>query len=233
MSIETTRRPERRSSVRVKAKGTASLRTSALEVRGRVADVGRGGLSVIAVPSEAPLPGASVDVEIRFDVPDATWLQLSGRILRIDGARIALAFESVPTGFDRLIDEALTASYGNDRILSLVIVDAETARRARIAEAFRVAGCAVLDVSTPLEAIVRLGELHFEPDLIAVADTAPALIGDEMRTFIEREHPHAKLVAITDDIVEPDGLEHWLSSMDPDDDLPARIRTLLMRPHHA
>ncbi len=231
MSIESERRAERRQSVRVCAKGTASLRMKDYDVRGRVGNVCSGGLSVntLVTPPEW-IVGRSVDVELRFDTQQAAWLQLSGRVLRTGATTIAIAFDTVPDGFDRLIDDALTASNGNDRVLSLVIVDATTERRKRMAEGFRAAGCAVVDVSTPLEAIVRLGEFHFEPDVIAVADSLPSLIADEMRTFVDREHPRAKLVTIGDDVVEPEGLAHWLSSMNPGDDLPARIRMLLTRP---
>jgi hypothetical protein len=98
-----------------------------------------------------------------------------------------------------------------------------------MAEAFRATGCAVVDVSTPLEAIVRLGEFHFEPDIIAIADSLPETIAGELRAFTNVEHPRAKLITIGDDVIEPAGLAHWLSSDDPDDDLAKRVRELLLR----
>lgn len=232
MSIESERRAERRQSVRVRAKGTASIRATDYDVRGRVGNVCTGGLSMTTlVTAPDRLLTRTVEVELRFDTQQAAWIQLRGHVLRIGATTIAIGFDTVPVGFARMIDDALTASNGNARILSLVIIDATTERRLRMAEGFRAAGCAVVDVSTPLEAIVRLGEFHFEPDVIAVADSLPSLIADEMRTFVEREHPRAKLVTIGDDVTEPEGLAHWLSSTNPGDDLPARIRTLLIRPH--
>jgi hypothetical protein len=231
LSIETERRMERRQSVRLCPKGTVSIRAHEYDVRGRVANVSGGGLCVTTlVTAPERVLGRSVDLELRFDTQQAGWLQLSGKLLRIGATTIAIGFDTVPEGFDRVIDDALTASNGNARVLSIVIVDATIERRLRMAEGFRAAGCAVVDVSTPLEAIVRLGEFHFEPDLIAIADSIPSLIADEMRRFVDHEHPRAKLVTIGDDAIEPDRLVHWLSSVNPGDDLAARIRDLLTRP---
>jgi hypothetical protein len=95
---------------------------------------------------------------------------------------------------------------------------------------FRATGCGVIEAATPLEAIVRLGESSFEPDVIAIADSHPAAAADEMRDFVERNHPNAKLVTIGDALLQPDGIVHWLSSADPASDLPDRIREVLVRP---
>jgi CheY-like chemotaxis protein len=231
LSIETERRMERRQSDRLCPKGTVSIRARDYEVRGRFANVSSGGVLVTTlVTAPNRVLGCNVALELRFDTQQAGWLQLSGKILRVGATSIAIGFDTVPAGFDRVIDDALTASHGHGRVLSIVIVDATTVRRLRMAEAFRAAGCAVVDVSTPLEAIVRLGEFHFEPDVIAIADSVPSLIAEEMRTFVDHAHPRAKLVTIGDDVTEPDGLAHWLSSVDPGDDLAARIRKLLTRP---
>ena len=231
MSIETERRIERRQSVRLSPKGTVSIRARGYDVRGRIANVSSGGLAAqTLVTAPDRVLACAVELELRLDTQQAGWLQLAGKILRIGATSIAVAFDTVPAGFDRVIDEALTASNGHGRVLSIVIVDATIERRLRMAEAFRAAGCAVVDVSTPLEAIVRLGEFHFEPDVIAIADSIPSLIADEMRQFVDHEHPRAKLVTIGDGATEPDALVHWLSSVNPGNDLAARIRDVLTRP---
>lgn len=233
MSHDSERQQERRKHVRSTPKGTVSIRAREIdyEVRGRVANVGCGGLAarVLASPPDR-LVGCSVDLEIRFDTQQSAWLRLSGHVLRVGATAIAVGFDTVPDGFDRLIDDTVSASHSRRRVLSIVLVDATTERRLRMAEAFRVAGCAVVDVSTPLEAIVRLGEFHFEPDLIAIADSLPTAIAGELRAFVGTEHPRAKLVTIGDDVIEPAGLGHWLSAANPGDDLAARIRDLLTRP---
>src|ERR1043165_356212 len=91
-------------------------------------------------------------------------------------------------------------------------------------------GCDVLEGATQLEAIVRLGESHFEPDIIAVANTQPVAAADEMREFVERYHPSSMLVAIGPQLLDPAGLANWLSENTPPADLPVRIRELLFAP---
>jgi hypothetical protein len=222
---------ERRKSHRVSPKGTVSIRAADYDVRGRVGNLSTGGMTAVTLAT-APdrLVGAAVELELRLDMQQSAWLRLSGRILRIGSTTIAIAFDTVPDSFGQVVEESLSASHGRRRVLSLVLVDGTETRRLAMAEAFRAAGCAVVDVSTPLEAIVRLGEFHFEPDIIAVADSLPSTIAAEMRHFVDAEHPRAKLVTIGDDAIEPAGLAHWLSSLNPDDDLAARIRGVLTRP---
>ncbi len=222
-------RPERRRDLRVFPKGTVIVRAGTYLVRGRIANLSRGGISTIT-RTTAPerLLGAAVELAIRFDGRDSSWLELRGRVLRIGATSIAMALEDAPPSFTRILDETISASHHHDRVLSIVLVDATPRRRSEMAEGFRAAGCGVIDVSTPLEAIVRLGESHFEPDLIAIADSLPATISDELRRFVDGEHPRAKLVTIGDTTSAPAGLVHWLSATNPSGDLAARIRKVLV-----
>jgi len=198
--------------------------------RCRIVNLSHGGILVIAPmrAGEVLVPGRSLEIELRFDGKDSRWLRLAGRIRRVQETTIAMEFEKVSLEFIQLVDDSLGASYGRRRILSVVSVDATAGRRTPIAEAFRSAGCIVVEVSTPLEAIVRLGELEFEPDLIVIADSVPGSISGELRQFIEREHPRAKLVTVGDDLINPNEQNHWLSSADPGRDLLTRVRRLLL-----
>jgi CheY-like chemotaxis protein len=199
--------------------------------RGRLANLGGGGLlATTEVTASERMLARKVDLELRLDSQASEWLRLTGRILRIGANSVAVGFDSVPDSFERLFDQISTASHGHRRILSVVLIDATPERRLPIAEAFRAAGCAVVDVATPLEAIVRLGESHFEPDLIAIGNSLPSGSSDELHRFVEREHPRAKLVTIGDELIEPEGLAHWLSSANPGDDLAARLREVLINP---
>jgi hypothetical protein len=212
----------------VSPQGTAVAHVSTYLMRGRILHVRRGG---IAMRTRTTAPerflGASVELALRFDGRDASWLDLRGQVLRIGANSIEIKIETPPASFARILDETISASQDHARLLAVVLVDATDARRTAMAEAFRRAGCAVVDVSTPLEAIVRLGESDFEPDLIAIADSLPATISDELRRFVDIEHPWAKLVTIGSTAPVPDGLASWLSQANPDDDLAARIRAVL------
>ena len=222
---------ERRTSPRIRPKGTMVLLVGEHVHHGRIANLGKGG-ALIETTVTAPerILGRPAAIELRLDGGLREWVRVNGRVVRITAGTVAITFDGIPADLAQLIDDSAQASHANARVLSVVLLDATATRRDVMAEVFRAAGCRVLEVSTPLEAIVRLGESHFEPDLIAVADSLPASTSDELRRFVEREHPRAKLVTIGDDLVEPTGIAHWLSSADPDSDLAARVRRVILRP---
>jgi|MudIll2142460700_1097286.scaffolds.fasta_scaffold47722_2 hypothetical protein len=226
-----TKPPERRQHQRVSPKGTVIFAAGEQRQRGRIANISIGGMLATTTSTTAErLLDHHIELDLRLDDRLARWLRLSGKVVRIDGPNVAVSFAEVPAIFVRLIDEISTASHADRRVMSVVLIDATPRRRVKIAEGFRAAGCTVIDVSTALEAIVRLGEASFEPDLIAIADSLPSQASAELRQFVEREHPRAKLVTIGDELVDPGGLVHWLSSADPQSDLAARVRHVLARP---
>lgn len=231
MTDRTGERPDRRRHIRIAPKGTVILTSGEHSQRGRIANLGQGGMLVATnVTAPSRLLGRAVELKLRLDGQLAEWMPASGRILRIAPDGVAILFESTPALLVRMIDEMSAASRAHLRTLSAVLVDAEPGRRAVMAESFRAAGCRVVEASTPLEAIVKLGESHFEPDLIAIADSAPGVVADDLRRFMERNHPRAKLVTIGDDLVERDGIAHWLSSANPGFDLGTRVCQILGRP---
>ncbi len=194
---------------------------------GRVVNISSGGLLAITETlTELPL-GSEVGIALRLDTPGSAWLPLTGRVLRTAGCSVALALATDTEPFVRLMEDSLSASGMHQRVRPVVLIDATPERRELIAEAFRASGCAVLEASTPLEAIVRLGESQFEPELIAIADSSPNSTSEDLRCFVEREHPHATLVIIADDTLAPAGSTRWLSSSSSHDELLARIRELL------
>lgn len=219
-------RAEHRAGPRIRPKGSVTLRWKGQPVRGRLVDVSLGGACVrIAAAIPQDLVRMLVDIDLRLDGRQATWLTLSGRVLRIDpDGRIGVAFDTVPPAFERLISDETSAFRHEEEIQRVVLVDASRDRRALIAAAFRAANCEVIDVSTPLEAIVRLGESRYDPKLIAIADSVPEWISDELRAFIHVEHPRARIVAIGAELLHP--AMHATSS-EPAADLVARVRQLL------
>jgi hypothetical protein len=224
-------RLERRQSIRITPKGTVILSSGGHIQRGRIANLGRRGMLVattVTLPNR--LLGRAVELQLRLDGQAAAWIRASGKILRIVSDGVAIHFENIPGSLERAIDELSMAVRAHTRVLSAVLVDADPDRRTAIAEGFRAAGCRIVETSTPLEAIVRLGESSFEPDLIAIADSAPPGVADDLRRFVERNHPRAKLVTIGDELDEPTGSRHWISSADPGADLKARVGMILGRP---
>ena len=218
---------ERRRSVRISPKGSVVLSAGEYLERGRIGNISSSGLMAIT-PEQPPedLLGAEVGIELRLDAATSEWLWLSGHVTRIGAHEIAIALESSEP-FVRLMEDSASASNVHMRVPTVVLVDANPERRGALADAFRAAGCGILEVSTPLEAIVRLGESPFEPDLIAIADSLPSSTSVDLRHFVEREHPHATLVTIGDDVLEPPGLAHWLSTLSPQNARLARIRDLV------
>jgi len=226
------RDPDRRRHARIAPKGTVTIHALGNAHGGRLANIGVGGMYVatdISLPDR--LLGRIVDLELRFDGALAAWQRLSGRVSRIGAGGAAIVFaEPTTPALLLVIDKLTTASHASARVISVVLIDGDGTRRAAIAAGFRAAGCDVLEVATQLEAIVRLGESHFEPDIIAVANTQPATAADEMRAFVASYHPRSMLVTIGPELLDPAGLANWLSAATATADLPGRIRDLLFAP---
>ena len=228
MSEQTEERRERRRHVRIAPKGSVTLRVGEQAQRGRIINLSQGGLFVApTVGGYERLLTRTVELELRLDGQLAQWQQASGHILRVDSAGIAIELHPLSSDVARMLDEMSTASFARRRVMSMVLVDPEPPRRSVMAEAFRLAGCTVIEAATPLEAIVRLGESDFEPDVIAIADSMPSTIADDMRRFVMRNHPRVKLVTIGDDLENDAADGHWLSSADLPADLVTRVREVL------
>ncbi|HET9992836.1 MAG TPA: PilZ domain-containing protein [Kofleriaceae bacterium] len=225
--------PERRRHARILAKGAVTMLVEGNQHRGRIGNFGRGGMFVLVDAPSPELWHGELALEIRLDGPGAEWVAAIGRVTFVLRTGVGIAFESTTAKLRAMVDELDTASLANARVVSVVLIDADPARRAAMMNGFRAAGCAVIAVATQLEAIVRLGESSFEPDVIAVADSPQSTAAAEMRAFIERDHPNVKLVTIGDELREPAGIANWLSAADPASDLAVRVREVLVRPRRA
>lgn len=225
--------PERRTNARISAKGALLLRAQGHEQRARIVNIGIGGVyahTTMTAPDR--LLARKVELEVRLDAGHQEWWQATGRVMRIYADGVALAFDTLAPVLLRTLDELATASRAHRRVVNVVLIDADTSRRSAMATGFRATGCAVVEAATSLEAIVRLGEASFEPDVIAIADSDPSLESTNLRTFVERDHPRVKLITIGDELVNPEGIANWLSSANPDFDLPNRVRDALVAPNH-
>lgn len=223
--------PERRNDARISAKGTLTLRAFGHEHHARIANIGIGGayaLTSVSVPDR--LLARKVDIEVRLDAGHQEWWQATGRVMRIYADGIAIAFDTLAPALLRTLDELATASRAHQRVVNVVLIDADPQRRSAMAAGFRSTGCAVVEAASSLEAIVRLGEAPFEPDVIAIA-SSESLDAADMRKFVERDHPKVKVIAIGEELLKPDGFANWLSSSNPNADLPLRVRDALVAPN--
>jgi len=218
---------ERRRHVRIAPKGSVTLLTGENSRRGRIVNLSQGGLLVTTtVGAPERLLGRAVDIELRLDGQLARWHHASGQIVRVGGEGVAIALHTLSAGLLRVIDETSTASLARYRVMSMILVDPEPQRRSVMAAAFRFAGCTLIEASTPLEAIVRLGELDFEPDLIAIAEM-PGAVADDLRRFVIRDHPRVKLVTIGGEPADDSTNGHWLCAAEHTPDLVNRVREVL------
>ncbi len=221
--------PERRKQTRIALKGTAVLLAGEHAVRARLVNLSAAGFfarTLVTPPRR--LLGRSVDIELRLDGRDSQWVRLEGKIVRIGNESVAVSL-TVSSTLVRIVDGMSAASRASKRVISVILIDEDTARRHVLAEAFRVVGCSLVEAATSLEAIVRLGESSFEPDVIAVSDSIPAAAANEMRDFVGRNHPHVKLVSITD-VLDPGVNIFQLTPEDLRGNLADAIRRVLGRP---
>ncbi|HUS30691.1 MAG TPA: PilZ domain-containing protein [Kofleriaceae bacterium] len=227
----TERQAERRRHERIAVKGTLIVHGQDQNQRGRIANISLGGVYVVtkvALPDR--MLARTIEFELRLDAGHAEWTRAAGRVSRLRPNGIAIAFDDIPPTLRKVILDISSSAHARARILSVVLVDADQPRRNAMADGFRSAGCHVIEASQPLEAIVRLGESSFEPDVVAVADSRPTGAAEDMRKFVAAYHPSARLITIGDEPLQPDGLAHWLSSLNPDDDLARRVRAALIGP---
>ena len=221
---------ERRRHPRIALKGTAILLAGEYAVRARIVNLSEGGfIASTLITPPARLLARSVDIELRLDDPLSRWIRMEGKIVRIASESVAVSFEAT-SQLIRLVDAMATASRARQRVISVVVIDEDGTRRQLLAEGFRLVGCTVISAATSLEAIVRLGESSFEPDVIAVADSIPAATANEMRDFVGRNHPNVKLVSITDALTDSTVSIHQLSPADIAGNLADAIRRVLARP---
>ena len=192
-------RPERRRSGRVESSGTAIVHGEPA-IHGRVLDVAVGGLNVL-VERATTTPGAGtfVRLALRFD-GSGTWLHLTGCVVRIDahGAASALVIKllDVPPDFEDLVQDEIVFALECAQRRHLLLVDAARGRRELVAAAFRATGCVVIEVSSPLEAIVAIDQSRLHLWGVVIADTAIASRADELRAFLSTTYPHVPLIVV-------------------------------------
>lgn len=218
---------ELRRAMRVRSKGSIRIHCGNRVISGRMVDLAVGG---ICVRTELPigligLIGELVRVDLKLDAVASKHFALLGRVLRVSipTRRMAIGFDAVPDDFEDCVQDELLAAVEHDMLPRMILVDTVDGRRNKIASAFRNAGCHVTEASTPLEAISHLGGSRFELGLIAIADTVPETVAEQLREFLLDEHPGAHMVSIGRSAAHRDPAASWLCSTDVREDLQTRV----------
>jgi CheY-like chemotaxis protein len=214
---------ELRSAMRVRSKGSVRIHCGDRVVPGRMVDLALGGT---CVRTERPIGviGDLVRIDLKLDAASRHFA-LSGRVLRVSIPTrcMAIEFDAVPDDFEDCVQDELLAAVEHDVLPHMILVDTVDGRRNRIASAFRNAGCHVTEASTPLEAIAHLGGSRFELGLIAIADTVPETVAEELREFLLEEHPDAHMVAIGSSAAHRAPAQSWLCPTNGRGDLQTRV----------
>jgi hypothetical protein len=218
---------EMRRTVRVRSKGSIQLHRGARAIRGRVVDLATGGLCLHAdIGTDlGDLVGQRVPIVLRLDASSAVPFVLRGRVLRATTTTrlVAIQLDDVPASFEACVRDEVAAARTYDAAPHVIIVDAACETRELIAHAFRTGGCQVVEVSTPWQAIDELDHGRFEPGVIAIADTVPEAIANDLRAFMRREYPEAHMVAIGTSAHNRDPAGSWISTRDPKGDVAIRV----------
>jgi CheY-like chemotaxis protein len=223
---------ERRRAMRVRSKGSVHIHHADRLIRGRILDLCVGGVSLRAdLPAGADFPaglashaGEPVRVDVKLDACSKQF-SLAGHILRSRAATnlIAIEFDNAASDFKDFVQDELLAAAEHDTLPRMILVDEIAERRDVFAKAFRDAGCSVTEVSSPLEAIAWLGRLRFEPGVIAIADSVPEAVAEDLRDYLCDQYPETHMVAIGGSNRSRDQSGSWLCWGDARHDLPVRV----------
>ncbi len=186
---------DRRAHARVAATGSVVVYPRyGASIRGRVVDLSAGGVRFALDEAPAWGPGVEVEIELRLDGASYGWFRFSAVVARVAaGDETAVAFTAVPEAFATAIRGELRAAVAGSSALRVLLVDPDAPRRVVAAAALRAARCDVTEVATPLDAISYLEDSQAHPWIVAIADTSPTAIADELRTHVRAHHALVRL----------------------------------------
>jgi CheY-like chemotaxis protein len=180
---------DRRQQVRVVANGSVIVYGHET-ARGRLSDISSGGIRMRLVEGGSCCRcGEGVDVELHLDRTGATWRQFCGEVVRVDEREVAIRFTAMPLDFADVIQDALVSALEGAAITHVLLVDPNAERRISFAALLRRTGCRVAEAATPLEAIAHLGGSAIQNWVVAITNTVPASIADELRRFLAESDP--------------------------------------------
>jgi CheY-like chemotaxis protein len=205
---------DRRATSRVAATGSVVVYPRyGTSIRGRIVDLSAGGVRFALDESPAWGPGVEIEIDLRLAGAAYGWFRFSGIVARVAaGDETAVAFTAVPEAFANAVRSELRAAVAGADALRVLLVDPDGPRRVVAAAALRAARCDVTEVATPLDAISYLEDSQAHPWIVAIADTAPTSIADELRIHVRAQHA---LVRIEDASDLPLRIAHLAAARGP------------------
>lgn len=188
---------ERRQHVRIPVHGSAVLSDAGRQIHARLCSVSPVALEVTCqLGTPRFVDEHAVELDVCLDSDGAAWSHTTARVVRVRAARnrLVLAYDLTPdlaARFEPIFRAAQLPS------LRVVVVDRVDGRRARVADVFREHGCFVVEAISPLEVFDWLAS-GLGPAIIAVGDTVPADVGEDLRRYLELAQPGVRIVEICD-----------------------------------
>jgi hypothetical protein len=227
MSMERQPFVERRHTARVSVSGNAIVHAATGVIRCQILDLSMGGARFRSTEELAIALdlGTLVRIDVHLDARDTAWTHLRGHIHRVvDGVSFCVAFHRISAEFEDLVEDEVLAGLEADQRPMALIVDLTTDRRARIEVALRTAGCSVIAMTTPLDAIAVIEQSRAHISLVLVSERV-AHATRALTRFLREVHPAIKLAIIADR--PPGTLDQtgWLFADQPD--LGLQLRRLI------
>lgn len=186
---------DRRRSFRTDVHGCALVHgPGGAACRAVVLDLCLGGVRVLELGREVALPpGCEVIVEL--ECAGAGWVSQRGVVVRREGGEVAIRFHALAPDVEDLIEDEVLGAVEAEKWPRAVIVDLDEARRERIAEALRGAGCCAMPVTTPLEALALIERSRNHVAAVVLADHLTQTQADDLVAFLRASHPEVCVAA--------------------------------------
>lgn len=229
---------ERRRTHRVDVMGNAVVHGAKAVGRGRLVNLSTGGACLELVDDalvDVLRIGLGLELELHVDAARGRWYLQRGVVRHIDRRRrrIGVAFLAVTPQVEDLVEDEILAEFEAADTVRVVVLDGVTSRRERVSAALRRAGCIVIDVETPLDALAAIEQSRAHISIVAVAEGLTQTDGAEVMAYLSDVHPGVQLAVITaraDDVHVP--MPVLLVAAAPgDDQLDADIQALIRALH--